>query len=208
MTSLWGFLAVGFGNRHFGMLLLYSSRPETTLTRIASFDVAPLVRARRAMVTRSVSEGTGCDRVRPSLTLRASVKCVKLDREPYMRTQTRLHHPEWHAATPTTDRDYDALPPLMQRVDNSTLLKLQTTESENGDWLRRTLSFAAVFRLPTVPVRFFGLLACSLRHHERASPCRMKILRSWLIRSYFRRSIIRTDLVGSPLLLPTLKGSC
>ena len=46
-----------------------SIRPETQ-TRSASFDVAPLVLARRAIVTRSVSEGTGCDRVCPSLTLR------------------------------------------------------------------------------------------------------------------------------------------
>ena len=52
---------------------LYCSRLESTQTRSASFDVAPLVRARRAIVTRSVSEGTGCDRVRPSLTLRVTM---------------------------------------------------------------------------------------------------------------------------------------
>ena len=40
---------------------------------MASFEVVRLVLARRAMVTRSVSEGTGCDRVRPSLTLRVTM---------------------------------------------------------------------------------------------------------------------------------------
>jgi len=46
---------------------------DVTLARIASLEVALLVLSRGAIVTRSVSEGTGCDRVRPSLTLRVTM---------------------------------------------------------------------------------------------------------------------------------------
>ena len=44
---------------------------------LALFEVAPLALAGRAIVTRSVSEGTGCDRVRPSLTLRVTMSICR-----------------------------------------------------------------------------------------------------------------------------------
>ena len=40
---------------------------------LARFEVPPLVLARRAIVTRSVSEGTGRDLACPSLTLRVTM---------------------------------------------------------------------------------------------------------------------------------------
>jgi len=55
--------------------------PRPHQARSASFEVATMALGRRAIETQSVSEGTGCDRVCPSLTLRATMRCVRLDRQ-------------------------------------------------------------------------------------------------------------------------------
>ena len=71
-------------------------RGKNLPTSLALFEFAPQVLAGRAKVTRSVSEGTGRDRVRPSLTLRGreeikSTRLLAQDAGCAQRTLRLLH---------------------------------------------------------------------------------------------------------------------